>query len=182
MTRAVAILRLLGRSEESLGVNAIARALRLIPSTCLHILRVLVAEELVTLDPSTKRYRLDAGILTIARSALRRNGFAETVQPELDRLSRHHGVTAGTCRTWAAPRGDLTRGSAVERLAVVDALIMEELSIYNDTIILTMTRSHGPMARPKEGNERQGAPDRLHELRGRSPSLLVGRPLGAVRR
>jgi DNA-binding IclR family transcriptional regulator len=55
---------------------------------------VLVAEELVTLDPSTKRYRLDAGILTIARSALRRNGFAETVQPKLDRLSRHHGVTA----------------------------------------------------------------------------------------
>lgn len=94
VTRAVAILRLLGRSEESLGVNAIARALRLIPSTCLHILRVLVAEELVTLDPSSKRYRLDVGILTIARSALRRNGFAETVQPELDRLSRHHGVTA----------------------------------------------------------------------------------------
>ena len=49
VTRAVAILRLLGRNEESLGVNAIARALRLIPSTCLHILRVLVAEELVTL-------------------------------------------------------------------------------------------------------------------------------------
>ena len=94
VTRAVAILRLLGRSEEPLGVNAVARALRLIPSTCLHILRVLVAEELVALDPSTKRYRLDAGILTIARSALRRNGFAETVQPELDRLSRRHGVTA----------------------------------------------------------------------------------------
>src|SRR3990172_4068824 len=94
VTRAVAILRLLGRSEEALGVNAIARALRLIPSTCLHILRVLVAEELVALDPSTKRYRLDTGILTIARSALRRTGFAETVQPELDRLSRRHGVTA----------------------------------------------------------------------------------------
>src|SRR4029450_3487990 len=91
-------------------------------------------------------------------------------------------VTAGTCRTWVAPRGDLTRGSAVERPAVVDALIVEVLSIYNYTIILTMTRSHGPMARPKEGNEGHGAPDRLHELRGRSPSLLVGRPLGAVRR
>jgi hypothetical protein len=42
VTRAVAILRLLGRSEEALGVHAIARALTLIPSTCLHILRVLV--------------------------------------------------------------------------------------------------------------------------------------------
>src|SRR3990172_6787862 len=80
--RAVALLRLLGRSEESLGVHAIARALGLVPSTCLHILRVFVAEALVAFDPSSKRYRLDVGILTIARSALRRNGFAETLQPE----------------------------------------------------------------------------------------------------
>src|SRR5262245_61591275 len=62
VTRALAILRLLGRSEEPLGVNAIARALELIPSTALHILRVLVAEELVAFDPVTKRYRLDAGL------------------------------------------------------------------------------------------------------------------------
>src|SRR5262249_50702680 len=44
VTRAVAILRLLGASEEPLGVNAIARALELVPSTCLHILRVLAGE------------------------------------------------------------------------------------------------------------------------------------------
>ena len=93
VTRAVAILRLLGRSEESRGVNAIARALGLIPSTCLHILRVLVAEELVAFDPVTKRYRLGAGLVTMARSALSRNGFAQMAQPELDRLTRRHGVT-----------------------------------------------------------------------------------------
>ena len=58
VTRAVAILRLLGRSDEPLGVHAIARALALIPSTCLHILRVLVAEGLVAFDPGTKRYRV----------------------------------------------------------------------------------------------------------------------------
>ena len=94
VTRAVAILRLLGREDEPLALNAIARALELVPSTCLHILRVLVAEELVAFDPATKRYRLDAGLLTLARSALRGTGFAELVQPELDRLSRRHGVTA----------------------------------------------------------------------------------------
>jgi DNA-binding IclR family transcriptional regulator len=94
VTRAVAILRLLGRSEETLGVHAIARALMLIPSTCLHILRVLVAEGLVAFDPETKRYRAGAGLLTIAKGVLRRPGFAELVQPELDRLSRVHGVTA----------------------------------------------------------------------------------------
>jgi DNA-binding IclR family transcriptional regulator len=94
VTRAVAILRLLGRSEGPLGLNAIARALELVPSTCLHILRVLVAEELVAFDRETKRYHLDAGLLTLARSALRGTGFAELAQPELDRLSRRHGVTA----------------------------------------------------------------------------------------
>lgn len=94
VTRAVAILRFLGRSQEPLGVNAIARELRLVPSTCLHILRVLVDEELVAFDPVSKRYRLDAGLLTIARSALRGNGFADVAQPELDRLARRYGVTA----------------------------------------------------------------------------------------
>ena len=94
VTRAVAILRFLGASQEPLGVNAIARGLGLIPSTCLHILRVLVAEEMVAFDPVTKRYRLDAGLVTIARGALSRNGFADLAQPALDRLSRRHGVTA----------------------------------------------------------------------------------------
>ena len=94
VTRAVAILRLLGRSEEPMGVNAIARALDLIPSTCLHILRVLVAEELIAFDPATKRYALSAGIVSLARSALRRSSLAEVAQPELDRLARRHGITA----------------------------------------------------------------------------------------
>jgi DNA-binding IclR family transcriptional regulator len=94
VTRAVAILRLLGKSEAPLGVNAIARALGIVPSTCLHILRVLVAEQLVAVDHATKRYTLDAGILTLARAVLRRNSFNQVVQPHLDALSEAYGVTA----------------------------------------------------------------------------------------
>jgi len=94
VTRAVAILRLLGRSDAPLGVNAIARDLGLVPSTCLHILRVLAQEGLVAFDASTKRYALDAGLLTIARSVLRRDRFADAVQPALARLSERYGVTA----------------------------------------------------------------------------------------
>jgi DNA-binding IclR family transcriptional regulator len=94
VTRAVAILRHLGRSGEPLGVHAIARAVGIVPSTCLHILRVLAAEELVAVDPETKRYRVGTGLLSIANGALRRHGFTERVQPELDRLSRRYGVTA----------------------------------------------------------------------------------------
>jgi len=94
VTRGVAILRLLARSREPLGVNAIARELSIVPSTCLHILRALVAEGLVAIERGSKRYVLDAGVLTLARSALRQDGFARLVQPELDALAGRFPVTA----------------------------------------------------------------------------------------
>lgn len=93
IARAAAILRLLGKSQTPLGVNHIARALGLVPSTCLYVLRALAAEELVAFDADTKRYSLDAGVLTLARGWLRRNQFADVAQPALDRLAREHGVT-----------------------------------------------------------------------------------------
>lgn len=94
VTRSLAILRLLARSREPMGVNAIARELAIVPSTGLHILRALVAEGLVAVDPATKRYVLDAGMLTLARSALRQDGFARLAQPELDALAARFSVTA----------------------------------------------------------------------------------------
>ena len=94
VTRAVAILRRLGASAEPLGVNQIARDLGLVPSTCLHILRVLAAEGLVEFDPATKRYVIGAGILPIARSAIQRNTFATLAQPMLVQLSERLEATA----------------------------------------------------------------------------------------
>lgn len=94
LTRAVAILRLLGRSRAPLGVKAIAQALDLVPSTCLHILRALVSEQLVKVDPGTKHYSLGIGMLSLARAVLESGGFSNLVQPELDRLSGRYGVTA----------------------------------------------------------------------------------------
>jgi len=93
ITRAAAILRLLGKSEVPLGVNAIARELGLVPSTCLYVLRALVAEELVAFDAETKRYALDAGVLTLARGWLRRDRFVDVAQPALERLARERGLT-----------------------------------------------------------------------------------------
>ena len=93
IARAAAILRLLGKSDAPLGVNHIARALGLVPSTCLYVLRALADEELVAFDADTKRYSLDAGVLTLARGWLRRNQFADVAQPLIDRLARDHNVT-----------------------------------------------------------------------------------------
>ena len=94
VTRAVAILRYLGKSTEPEGVNSIARALGLIPSTCLHILRVLQDEGLVEFDEISKRYTIGIGILPLARSAIQRNPFSGLVRPRLTELSDRFGVTA----------------------------------------------------------------------------------------
>ena len=93
ISRAAAVLRLLGKSEAPLPLQAIARELGLVPSTCLYVLRALVAEELVAFDAGTKRYALDAGVLTLARQWLRRDRFADLAQPALDRVAQKFGVT-----------------------------------------------------------------------------------------
>ncbi len=93
ISRAAAILRLLGKSDVPLGLQPIARTLGLVPSTCLYVLRALVAEELVAFDPETKRYSLEAGVLTLARQWLRRNQFTDLAQPTLDRISQQFDVT-----------------------------------------------------------------------------------------
>lgn len=94
VTRAIAILRQLGRSTEPVGVNQLARELDLVPSTCLHILRVLMDEGLVTFDQQSKRYTIGIGILSIARSAIQKNTFASLIEPRLTELSTNFGGTA----------------------------------------------------------------------------------------
>src|ERR1700754_2210766 len=93
ISRAAAVLRLLGKSDTALGVQTISRELGLVPSTCLYVLRALVAEEFVSFDPDTKRYSLEAGVLTLARHWLRRNRFNDLAQPMLDRIARSFDVT-----------------------------------------------------------------------------------------
>jgi len=93
ISRAAAVLRLLGKSDRPLALQAIARELGLVPSTCLYVLRALVAEEFVSFDPDTKRYALEAGVLTLARQWLRRNQFTDLAQPVLDRISQAFDVT-----------------------------------------------------------------------------------------
>lgn len=94
ISRAAAVLRLLGKSDAPLGLQPIGRELGLVPSTCLYVLRALVAEELVAFDPDTKRYSLEAGVLTLARHWLRLNPFNNLAQPVLDRISHEFDVTA----------------------------------------------------------------------------------------
>lgn len=94
VSRAFAILRFLAKNEEPVGVQACARAVNLVPSTCLHILRVLVAEDVVVFDPLTKRYGIGMGLLSLGSTMLRHNALLRGVQSDLDRIAAAHGVTA----------------------------------------------------------------------------------------
>lgn len=94
VSRAIAILRLLGRRRQPMNVKSISDELQLVPSTCLHILRALAAERLVSFDPASKRYKLGAGILALARGVVETDTFAQAAQPVLDEISRKWKVTA----------------------------------------------------------------------------------------
>jgi DNA-binding IclR family transcriptional regulator len=93
VTRAVAILRLLSRSRAPLPLKAIAESLELVPSTALHIVRALVAEQLLQVDPQTKQYRLGVGMLPLARAVLENGDFPSLVRPKLEDLSSRYGLT-----------------------------------------------------------------------------------------
>jgi DNA-binding IclR family transcriptional regulator len=94
VTRAVSVLRLLSRSHTSMTLKEIAATLELVPSTALHILRALVAEQLLQVDKQTKRYRLGVGMLPLARAVLEHGDFPTLVRPRLEALSQRYGVTA----------------------------------------------------------------------------------------
>lgn len=94
VTRAIAILRLLSKSKTPLSLKEIANSLNLIPSTALHILRALLAEQFVKLEPQTKRYGLGVGILPFAKAVLEHSDFPGLVRPKLDEISTRHAVTA----------------------------------------------------------------------------------------
>jgi DNA-binding IclR family transcriptional regulator len=74
-------------------LKEIAATLELVPSTALHILRALVAEQFLQVDAQTKRYRLGVGVLPLARAVLEHGDFPSVVRPKLEALSQRYGVT-----------------------------------------------------------------------------------------
>ena len=73
VTAAVAILRCLGRHDDSLRLTEIVGEEGINPSTALNILRTLEYEGLVTVDRRTKRYALASGLADLAAPLLDRD-------------------------------------------------------------------------------------------------------------
>ena len=88
IARALAALHVLGQSPTPLGVQAVARQLGVVTSSCYYLLQALVAEEMVAFDPDTKRYSLGPGVLTLAQYWYRQNRFGDLVQPHVNEVFR----------------------------------------------------------------------------------------------
>lgn len=90
--QAVSILRAIADSEGPVGVTALARAAGVSPSTTLNILRTLIGQGLVGFSAQSKTYRLDIGLLELARSLLNKSSF-DLLMPEFEDLARRFEAT-----------------------------------------------------------------------------------------
>lgn len=101
---AIAILRHLESLEgAAAGVNRIARALDIGPSSCFNLLKTLVDEHFVDFDQTTKLYSLGPGAIALGRRALDPSGAFALIRQRLEAFSDRHQATTGL---WRTRRGD----------------------------------------------------------------------------
>lgn len=98
VVQAATILRHLGALPGGAGVNAIARATGIGPSSCFNVLRTLVSEDLATFDPVSKRYTLGPGVVALARMALGSDALVRAAQAPMAALAERNDATVGLWR------------------------------------------------------------------------------------
>lgn len=94
----LAILRFLAATPRAVGVNAIARALGLAPSSCFKILKTLQDEDFAQFDPESKCYSLGSSAVILARRALDPGNIFAMIRPMLTRFAAEHDVSVGFWR------------------------------------------------------------------------------------
>ena len=94
--RALAILECFGGSERELGINDLAKALALSPSTVHRIVRALVARSYLAQNEGSNRYVLGPTMVVLGQVTQRLFGL-DKVAPVLEEVARRYGegVTFG---------------------------------------------------------------------------------------
>ncbi|MFI6866046.1 IclR family transcriptional regulator [Nocardia sp. NPDC050406] len=101
--RAMDVLLLFGRTgRPDLGVTEIANELGLTKAAVHRILTALRNRELITLEPTTRRYALGHAAIALGRAYLARTDLRVMAGPELRRLA----VATGDTATLSIRRGD----------------------------------------------------------------------------
>jgi DNA-binding IclR family transcriptional regulator len=93
VARAVRVLDALAAQPRGVGVNELARAIGVSPSTVSRLLATLEAGRLVERDPGG-RYRLGLHLVALAEATLARLDVRELARPTLRELAAHTGESA----------------------------------------------------------------------------------------
>jgi len=94
-TRTAALLRLVASSPAPLGLSEIARESAIPKATCIRILRALVDQELLEVDPDTRRYRVSFALIALMADRVQADGSIDLLRNELVRLGASAHETAG---------------------------------------------------------------------------------------
>jgi DNA-binding IclR family transcriptional regulator len=97
VVNAIAIIRHLSKGEQ-LGVNAIARAVEISPSTCFNILKTLADESFVDFDPRTKHYSLGSEPVRLFGMRPELLAWTDWLDEELARMVADFAITSGLWR------------------------------------------------------------------------------------
>ena len=118
VSQAAAVLRLLARSGEPLGVVAIARATGICQSSGFNLLKTLVVEEFVHFDAAAKKYEIGLGVLQLTRGVLGADAMLRAARPVMNALSADHQATVGLWRAGLSRVG-LSRVGQGERMTLI---------------------------------------------------------------
>jgi len=204
VVQAAAILRHLGGLGEGAGVNAVARATGIGPSSCFNVLRTLVAEDLAAFDPVSKRYTLGMGTIDLARRALGSDALVRAAQAPMASLALSHDaaiglwrlsqtrlVLVGLAESPAATRIHMQIGQRQPASAGAVGRAVLAAGDHSDQSIIAAyakARWHTPpgeaafLAEVREATARGYALDRGHSIHGLATlACPIQEPQGAVR-
>lgn len=159
VVNAIAILRHLAASEPQ-GVNAIARAAGLSPSSCFNILKTLVGEGFVDFDDATKAYGLGTAPARIFGNGADFAQWKAWLIDSLDQMARQFSVS---CGLWEV------RGA---RLVLTDAVDSPLTTRIHLTVGQRLPAHIGAMGRciaAHEALDREQVAAAIAELRWQSP-------------
>jgi DNA-binding Lrp family transcriptional regulator len=90
VSRALGVLNLLAAVSEPLGVRAIARRLRLPPSTIQRLVKTLAKAGYLEQSDATLRYTIGYRAFQVGNAFVAQNSLISAVMPELYMLADHH--------------------------------------------------------------------------------------------
>jgi DNA-binding IclR family transcriptional regulator len=89
----LSVLRYLASTHSPVPLSRITKDLRLNPSTCLNILRTLIAEDYVVFDSRSKLYAMGLGVLELLGGAVAEGSDLRAVRALTDSISSAQSVT-----------------------------------------------------------------------------------------